>query len=95
MPLYEYKCKKCGRVFEVLQKLSDPTLSIHKNCGGELERLVSPAAFQFKGSGWYVNDYAKSGSRPKSQEASAAKEAKSDAAKPAADAKPKPSTSTA
>ena len=59
MPLYEYKCKKCGAVFEVLQKPSAPPLTIHEDCGGPVEKLISTSAFQFKGSGWYVTDYAK------------------------------------
>ncbi len=58
MPLYEYKCDKCGTVFEVIQKFSDEPLHVHDQCGGTLERLISPSALQFKGSGWYVTDYA-------------------------------------
>ena len=58
MPLYEYKCQSCGETFEVIQKFSDAPLEIHEGCGGLLERLVSPPALQFKGSGWYVTDYA-------------------------------------
>lgn len=59
MPLYEYKCKSCGKVFEVMQKFSDEPLALHEACGGAVERLISPPAFQFKGSGWYVTDYAR------------------------------------
>ena len=59
MPLYEYKCQTCGDLIEVRQKFSDTPLSIHENCGGALERLISTSALQFKGSGWYVNDYGK------------------------------------
>ncbi len=59
MPLYEYKCEKCGEVFEVMQKFSDKPLIAHEKCGGEVHRLLSAPALQFKGSGWYVNDYAK------------------------------------
>ena len=62
MPLYEYRCRKCGTTVEKIQKFSDPILRICKKCGGELERLVSAPAFQFKGSGWYVTDYAKKSS---------------------------------
>jgi putative FmdB family regulatory protein len=62
MPLYEYRCHKCGNVFETIQKFSDEPLKVHPECGGEVERLISVSALQFKGSGWYVNDYAKSGS---------------------------------
>lgn len=59
MPLYEYKCDSCGGVFEVIQKFSDKSLSMHENCGGSVQRLISRSALQFKGSGWYVTDYAK------------------------------------
>jgi putative FmdB family regulatory protein len=59
MPLYEYKCEKCGDLFEVRQKFSDEPLRIHEKCGGLVDRLISAPALQFKGSGWYVNDYAK------------------------------------
>jgi putative FmdB family regulatory protein len=61
MPLYEYRCHGCGKVFEVLQKFSDEPLKVHEECGGEVERLISPPAFQFKGSGWYVTDYGGNG----------------------------------
>jgi putative FmdB family regulatory protein len=63
MPLYEYKCQKCGDVFEIIQKFSDTPLTVHEKCGGEVERLVSVSALQFKGSGWYVNDYGKGNSK--------------------------------
>jgi putative FmdB family regulatory protein len=62
MPLYEYVCNACGKRFEVLQKFSDEPLKTHEECGGEAERLLSAPALQFKGSGWYVTDYAKHGS---------------------------------
>ena len=57
MPLYEYKCQSCGETFEVIQKFSDAPIQVHEKCGGHVERLVSPPALQFKGSGWYVTDY--------------------------------------
>jgi putative FmdB family regulatory protein len=57
MPLYEYRCSKCDRVFEVLQKFSDAPLELHEGCGGPVERLISAPSFQFKGSGWYITDY--------------------------------------
>jgi putative FmdB family regulatory protein len=60
MPLYEYRCDKCGKVFEVIQKFSDNPLTTHEECGGNVERLLSTPALQFKGSGWYITDYAKS-----------------------------------
>jgi putative FmdB family regulatory protein len=62
MPMYEYKCAKCGGVFELIQKFSDEPLHEHPGCGGAVEKLVSVSALQFKGSGWYVNDYGKNGS---------------------------------
>jgi putative FmdB family regulatory protein len=69
MPLYEYRCSKCGNVFERLQKFSDEPLTVHEDCGGPVERLISRSGFHLKGSGWYVTDYAKgSGSKPASGE---------------------------
>jgi len=59
VPLYEYQCKKCHSLTERIQKFSDPPLAICPHCGGELEQLISAPAVQFKGSGWYVTDYAK------------------------------------
>jgi len=61
MPLYEYKCSGCGKTFEVIQKFSDEPLKTHPECGGPAERLLSAPALQFKGSGWYVTDYARGG----------------------------------
>jgi putative FmdB family regulatory protein len=63
MPIYEYRCEKCGKVFEVLQRFSDTPVKMHEECGGEVEKLISHSAFQLKGSGWYQTDYAK-GSAP-------------------------------
>lgn len=65
MPLYEYRCSKCGDVFEVIQKFADAPLTVHEACGGPVERLISASGFNFKGSGWYVTDYARGGSSPK------------------------------
>ena len=59
MPLYEYQCEKCGKHFEKIEKVQGPHLRKCVSCGGRLERLVSPPAIQFKGSGWYVTDYAR------------------------------------
>jgi putative FmdB family regulatory protein len=61
MPLYEYECEKCGHRFEKIQKFSDPPLDVCPKCGGALHKMQSAPAFQFKGTGWYVTDYAKSG----------------------------------
>ncbi len=62
MPLYEYRCTKCATVFERIQKFSDPPEAGCPECNGSSERLLSAPAIQFKGSGWYVTDYAKKGS---------------------------------
>jgi putative FmdB family regulatory protein len=59
MPLYEYQCDGCGSVFEVMQKFSDTPLTVHEQCGGQVHRLLSAPALQFKGSGWYITDYAR------------------------------------
>jgi putative FmdB family regulatory protein len=57
MPLYEYRCEKCQRTFEVIQSFSDAELTECSECGGHLERLLSAPAIRFKGTGWYVTDY--------------------------------------
>ena len=59
MPLYEYQCDACGHRFEHIQKFSDPLLTVCPKCGDAIRKLVSSPAFQFKGTGWYVTDYAK------------------------------------
>src|ERR1700727_1170083 len=65
VPIYEYKCEGCGETFEVIQKFADEPVTVHEKCGGNVHRLMSAPSFQFKGSGWYVTDYAKgSGSGP-------------------------------
>jgi len=80
MPLYEYKCDKCGDVFEVRQRFADEPLQVHEKCGGHVERLISASSFQLKGSGWYATDYAgKSGNGPAKSE-SASKDSSSDTA---------------
>jgi putative FmdB family regulatory protein len=92
MPLYEYKCDKCGNVLEVRQKFSDEPLKVHDNCGGNLERLISASSFQLKGSGWYVTDYAGKSGNGSAKSESASKDSSSDTAgKPdskASEAKP-------
>jgi putative FmdB family regulatory protein len=59
MPLYEYACESCGHRFEVIQKFSDAPLETCPKCGGPVRKLQSAPAFQFKGSGWYITDYAR------------------------------------
>ena len=67
MPLYEYRCHGCGKTFEVRQKFSDPHIKKCPECGGAVEQMISAPAVQFKGSGWYVTDYA--GKSPASESA--------------------------
>ena len=62
LPIYEYRCKKCGELIEKIQKFSDPPLSKHEACGGALELVLSSPAIQFKGSGFYITDYARKSS---------------------------------
>ena len=59
MPLYEYQCDACAHRFEVIQKFSDPLVEVCPKCGGAVTKLLSSPAIQFKGSGWYITDYAK------------------------------------
>jgi len=86
MPLYEYQCRSCSKISEVIQRMDDAPLSTCDECGGELKKLFSAPSFQFKGSGWYVTDYAKGGANGKassgdgdSSEPKAKSDAKSDA----------------
>ena len=59
MPLYEYECDACGKRFERIQKFSDPPPEACPACGGAVRKLLSSPAIQFKGTGWYITDYAK------------------------------------
>ena len=62
MPLYEYRCESCGHQFEVIQKFSDAHVDVCPNCkSGPVVKLLSSPAIQFKGSGWYITDYARKG----------------------------------
>lgn len=97
MPLYEYRCEKCGNVFELRQKFSDAPLSVHDGCGGRVERLLSAPGLQFKGTGWYITDYARAGSKGEAKADGKAKESAKSESKPASEskseAKPAPKTS--
>ena len=85
MPIYEYECRSCGKRTELLQRMNDPPLAACPECGGEVRKLFSAPAVQFKGTGWYVTDYAKKGGRSdkggktEKAEGSASAETKSDA----------------
>src|SRR5215471_13487323 len=98
MPLYDYRCHKCGETFEVRQKFADEPLRVHETCGGELERLISAPALQFKGTGWYVTDYAKNGKSPSTSGSSSSElksESKSETKKdPKSETKPAPAAAS-
>lgn len=84
MPLYEYACDACGQHFELIRKFSDPPLETCYACGGgPVHKLLSSPAIQFKGTGWYVTDYARKGQSEKS-----------DGAPPASDKKPTQASSS-
>jgi putative FmdB family regulatory protein len=94
MPLYEYECLACGERCEILQRFSDPLLAACPKCGGEVKKLLSSPAFQFKGTGWYATDYAgkgkkgeeRSGGKPDGEGASKAETSSGEGAK--AESKP-------
>jgi putative FmdB family regulatory protein len=73
MPLYEYRCQDCGHSSEEMQRLSDPPIAVCPACGGRYKKLVSAPAFQFKGSGWYVTDYARKSAPGKAEAGGEAK----------------------
>ena len=93
MPIYEYSCKKCGKTIEVIQKFSDPVLKKHQGCGGTLTKLISASGFQFKGTGWYVTDYARKGKSSESESAGEKKEPAAKEAAPKTDGSSKETTS--
>ena len=96
MPLYEYQCKKCKHRFEKIRKFSDPPIRKCPECGGPVEQLLHAPAVQFKGSGWYVTDYA--GRKPEpaasnNSDGSSEKSEKKDAAHKEKDKDSKPKKS--
>jgi len=94
LPLYEYQCKKCHSLTERIQKFSDPPLTTCPHCGGELEQLLSAPAVQFKGSGWYVTDYARKSSKSGNGSAASSSENKSEGSKSEASPASEKSSST-
>ena len=95
MPLYEYRCQVCGEISEVLQRMDDAPLSECPRCGGALRKMASAPALQFKGSGWYVTDYGRSGKKDEGAAAAASSEAaSSEPPKPSSDSKPTPPSTT-
>jgi len=102
MPTYEYKCTKCGHLFEAFQKITEPPVAECPQCGGKVERLISGGAgLIFKGSGFYITDYKKSGQKKDSSKDSSNEPAKKESkekpdstSKPASEpAKPKTKSS--
>jgi putative FmdB family regulatory protein len=77
VPLYEYQCKQCQHRFEKIQSFSAPEEKVCPECGGEVERLISAPAIQFKGAGWYVNDYAGRNKAPSSSKSDGSKDGSS------------------
>jgi putative FmdB family regulatory protein len=78
MPLYEYQCDACSHRFERIQKFSDPPVSICPACGGTVRKLLSSPAIQFKGTGWYITDYAKKGGSGSTSTGSSSSESSGD-----------------
>lgn len=93
MPLYEYECAGCGKRFELIQKFSDPPQAACLACGGRAHRLLSPPALQFKGSGWYITDYAcKSAPAEKTQKGDGKAESQESAGTGTGESRKAPST---
>jgi putative FmdB family regulatory protein len=84
VPLYEYQCSKCKHRVEKIQKFSDPHITKCPKCGAKVEQVITAPAVQFKGSGWYVTDYAKKSSAPASESSSSSS---SDDSKPKTESK--------
>ena len=78
MPIYEFECRKCKAHMEVFQKISDKPPVKCRKCGGRLERKISAPAIQFKGSGWYVTDYASKATKGEKSESESSTEAKTE-----------------
>ncbi|HEY2861569.1 MAG TPA: FmdB family zinc ribbon protein [Terracidiphilus sp.] len=93
MPLYEYRCTSCGHRFEKIQKISEAPETVCPKCGGVLIKPLTAPSFQFKGAGWYVNDYASKSSsssssdKSSSESSSSSSDSKSAETKPAAESK--------
>ncbi|MBM3764467.1 MAG: zinc ribbon domain-containing protein [Acidobacteria bacterium] len=93
MPLYEYRCENCNETFEVRQKFADEPLTSHAKCGGKATRLLSAPGLHFKGSGFYITDYAKAGSAP-AKSGGESKGAESKSSETKTESKPAATTTT-
>jgi putative FmdB family regulatory protein len=90
MPLYDYRCEKCGEVTEVRHRYDEPGPSECPHCGGTLTKLISAPSLQFKGSGFYITDYGRAGQTKQTESTASPKESKSEPAKESASAKESP-----
>jgi putative FmdB family regulatory protein len=90
MPIYEYRCRACGKDLEVMQKITEDPLTGCPYCGGELQRLISNTGFILKGTGWYVTDYARKDSSNKKGKASEGSGESSDKKTSSSDTKKEP-----
>lgn len=88
MPLYEYECQECGERTEVVRRFDDAPLTICSTCGGALKKLISAPAIQFKGSGFYLTDYGRSGSAAAAKSSTSEPGASGDAGKSSESGKP-------
>jgi putative FmdB family regulatory protein len=93
MPIYEYQCKQCSERHEIIQRFSDPPVETCPKCGGDMKKLFSSPAIQFKGSGFYKTDYASPSSTPSSS-SSPSSEKSSDKSETKSDAKSESSSSS-
>ncbi|HIJ59904.1 MAG TPA: zinc ribbon domain-containing protein [Nitrospirae bacterium] len=93
MPVYEYECKSCKKVFEMMQKFDDQPLLTCESCGGEVRKLISNTSFVLKGTGWYITDYArKSEEKPATEKTS--QDSKAETPETKSETTPPPSTTT-
>src|SRR5256885_69700 len=95
MPIYEYECRKCKAHIEVFQKVSDKPPTKCRKCGGKLDRIISAPAIQFKGSGWYVTDYAAKTTKGEKSESESTAETKPDKTEKAEKQESSPAKKTA
>jgi putative FmdB family regulatory protein len=94
MPIYEYECRKCGAHVEAFQKVSDKPLTKCRKCGGKLEKKISAPAIQFKGSGWYVTDYAGKTTKSEKSESESTTEPKTEPDKKTKESSPQKTSKT-
>jgi putative FmdB family regulatory protein len=81
MPIYEYVCQKCGKKTEAIQRVGEKPLRVCPHCGGKLKKAISAPAIQFKGSGWYITDYARAKKEEKTEKADKSEKAEKTAEK--------------